>query len=109
MRSTDSIRADLEAMLTTLGARVDRIEEAQREPLDDDFSEQAVAREDDEALDGVERAAMDEIAQVRQALSRLDAGTYGLCAACGEPIANARLEALPAATHCISCAKDVAS
>jgi DnaK suppressor protein len=106
MPSADTIRADLEARLIALGARVDMIEEAQREPLDDDFSEQAVAREDDEALDGVERVAMNEIMLIRQALARLDAGTYGLCVSCGEPIAAARLEALPFAARCINCAQE---
>jgi len=34
---------------------------------------------------------------------RLAEGTYGLCADCGEPIAPARLEALPSATRCLRC------
>lgn len=106
MRGTDAVRAELEARLAALGARIERIEEAQREPLDDDFSEQAVAREDDEALDGVERAAMEEVARIRQAIARLDAGTYGLCVVCGETIAEARLAAMPTATRCINCVHD---
>lgn len=101
-----SIRGVLEARLVALGARIDGIEEAQREPLDDDLSEQAVAREDDEALDGVERAAMEEIARIRQAIGRIAAGTYGQCLVCGEPVAEARLRALPTATRCISCARE---
>ncbi|WP_293838377.1 TraR/DksA family transcriptional regulator [Sphingopyxis sp.] len=106
MPGTDAVRDRLEARLAALGARVERIEEAQREPLDDDLSEQAVAREDDEALDGIERAAIEDIAHIRQALARLDAGTYGQCVACGEVIAEARLDALPNATRCINCAHD---
>ena len=38
------------------------------------------------------------------ALARFDAGTYGRCADCGEPIAPERLAVLPAATVCIRCA-----
>ncbi|MBA3941548.1 MAG: hypothetical protein C0520_10095 [Sphingopyxis sp.] len=105
-RGVASIRAVLVARLAELGARVDAIEEAQREPLDDDLSEQAVAREDDEALDGVERAAMEEIARIRGAIGRIEAGTYGQCLVCGEPVDEARLEALPTATRCISCARE---
>lgn len=105
MRGTDAIRAELEARLAALCARVERIEEAQREPLDDDFSEQAVAREDDEALDGVERATTDEIARIRQAITRIDAGTYGRCVVCGEVIAAARLDAVPTAARCMNCAR----
>ena len=37
------------------------------------------------------------------ALDRLDNGSYGTCQACQQPIASARLEALPHTTHCISC------
>jgi len=38
------------------------------------------------------------------ALRRLDAGDYGTCERCGNPIAPARLEARPAARECIACA-----
>jgi DnaK suppressor protein len=45
--------------------------------------------------------------QVEAALARLDAGTYGRCVRCGEPIAAERLEALPWAAHCIGCQRIV--
>lgn len=41
-----------------------------------------------------------ELADVEQALARIDEGTYGTCAACGEPIDAARLAEHPATTHC---------
>jgi len=44
--------------------------------------------------------------EVNQALARLDAGEYGLCSECEEPIAEARLKALPYATLCIQCAEE---
>ena len=40
---------------------------------------------------------------VDEALARLDDGTFGACLRCGEPIAPARLEALPWAAYCIDC------
>lgn len=40
---------------------------------------------------------------VDAALERIEAGTYGTCVRCGNPIAPARLEALPWAAHCIDC------
>jgi len=49
------------------------------------------------------------IEQVDAALARLDAGTYGICVACGQPIAPARLEALPTAAQCIDCQKRAAT
>lgn len=45
----------------------------------------------------------DTLAQVEQALQKLDNGTYGLCDNCGQPIDPARLEALPQATRCVNC------
>lgn len=103
-RDTESMRRALTARLTELTDQVARIEAERREPLDDDFAEQAVAREDDEALDVVERSALAELTSTRQAIERLDAGTYGTCTACGNAIAPARLIALPAAALCIECA-----
>ena len=41
-----------------------------------------------------------ELADVEHALRRLDEGTYGTCEACGRPIDEERLEALPAARLC---------
>lgn len=41
--------------------------------------------------------------QVREALRRIEAGTYGNCADCGREIGEERLEALPAASLCLEC------
>lgn len=48
-----------------------------------------------------------QLAAVDAALDRLDAGTYGRCIRCGEPIVPERLEALPWAAHCIDCQRIV--
>jgi len=42
-----------------------------------------------------------ELADVERALVRIDDGTYGTCEACGKPIGDARLEALPATRFCV--------
>lgn len=44
-----------------------------------------------------------ELQEVDDALGRLDAGTYGDCAGCGEAIAAARLTALPSVRLCAGC------
>ena len=44
-----------------------------------------------------------ELANVEQALARLDDGSYGDCADCGQPIPYARLVAYPAAKRCVAC------
>jgi DnaK suppressor protein len=40
---------------------------------------------------------------IEDALARLDKGTYGVCRDCGEPIADARLKAIPWTRVCIVC------
>ena len=47
--------------------------------------------------------AREHLAEVDAALSRLDAGTYGVCERCGEPIPAGRLEARPTARRCVGC------
>jgi phage/conjugal plasmid C-4 type zinc finger TraR family protein len=49
------------------------------------------------------RQQLNALADVDAALARIDAGSYGECIDCGEPIAAARLKAYPAATRCIDC------
>jgi DnaK suppressor protein len=40
---------------------------------------------------------------IEEALYRLEKGVYGICRDCGDPIAPARLEAIPWTRVCISC------
>lgn len=46
--------------------------------------------------------------EVVAALERIDEGTYGKCAGCGEAIAPERLEAVPWASLCVACKQRVA-
>jgi len=57
------------------------------EPLAGDYG--AVLADAERVLDGVDRA-----------LERLDDGTYGVCAVCGEAIADDRLAETPLARNC---------
>jgi len=49
------------------------------------------------------RDARQELRDLDEAEGRVDAGTYGVCEKCGREIADARLDALPAARRCIEC------
>ena len=40
---------------------------------------------------------------IEEALYRMEKGTYGICRDCGDPIAPARLEAIPCTRVCITC------
>ncbi len=105
-------RADLREQLVArrreLLARVQNIETNFRredEPLEKDAEEQSLQIENDDVLKALDEAGRKELASVERALARMEAGTYGTCVSCGEPIAPARLRALPAAELCIRCAE----
>lgn len=44
-----------------------------------------------------------QLAEVEHCLKKIENGTYGKCDDCGQPIPEARLEALPKASHCLAC------
>lgn len=62
---------------------------------------------DTERNQAVTRNSADLLQQVDSALSRLDAGGYGVCERCGRAIGARRLEALPYATLCVNCQADI--
>jgi RNA polymerase-binding transcription factor DksA len=69
--------------------------------FDDGFADSSqVAAEQGEvrALAADLRSLLDD---VERALGKLDDGTYGRCETCDEPIAPARLEAMPASRYCV--------
>ena len=68
-----------------------------------DRKDEAVRRQLSEVGEAEQQRDIDELAQVERALQRLDAGTYGDCAHCGEPIALQRLQVQPAAERCAPC------
>ena len=74
-------------------------------PLEADFAEQAVQRENDEVLAALEASAADELRNIQRALARIESGDYGLCSSCGEAIPIERLRALPFADRCLDCAE----
>jgi RNA polymerase-binding transcription factor DksA len=43
----------------------------------------------------------DELREIEAAAQRLERGTYGTCQACGRPIGDDRLEAMPATRFCV--------
>ena len=51
----------------------------------------------------LERKLNDALTEIDHALAKYEAGTYGICDACGTKIELARLEALPQASMCLSC------
>jgi len=107
-----ALREQLLSEAARLGAIVDQIDRHERESLSeasgenvyrDHMADQGSAtfeRELDMTLEENERTELEEI---RSALARMDAGTYGVCSTCGAEIPSARLEAVPSASLCVTC------
>jgi DnaK suppressor protein len=105
MKTTEATRL-LDAELERLGITRASIEGTGSEtsPAPDhgpdtaDSARELVEREEHEA---VLQPILSEIHEARAAYARLLGGTYGTCEACGQPIADERLRALPSARYCV--------
>ncbi|WP_217573067.1 TraR/DksA C4-type zinc finger protein [Streptomyces sp. GbtcB7] len=103
-------RAELESEALRLSTEISSSEESiaglMRDSGDGAGDDQAdtgtknITREHEMALAANAREMLE---QTERALERLDAGTYGLCENCGDPIGKARMQAFPRATLCVEC------
>ncbi|GIJ24185.1 TraR/DksA family transcriptional regulator [Micromonospora lutea] len=100
------LRARAEAEAATLAQDLEALFLASRDSNADD------EHDPEGATIGFERAqltallagARKRIADVDDALRRVDAATYGFCERCGQPIGDERLTARPFARFCMACA-----
>ena len=72
-----------------------------------DLTDQASAESDRDFLLRIKDRERKLILKIREALNRIDTGTFGTCEICGEPISEARLKARPVTTQCIECKTDM--
>lgn len=88
-------RASLRQQLTDLGAGDTAV------PFDENFADsgQVAAEQGENRM--LVASLSDQLRDVEHALAKFDQGEYGKCETCGKEIAEARLEAMPAARHCI--------
>ena len=84
--------------------RVAAIARDSQVPGSADSEEQAVELENEEVLSALDDEARQTLGLIDEALARLERDEFGVCQSCGNPIAPARLEALPYAALCIDCA-----
>ena len=75
-----------------------------QEPVEKDFAEQATQRENDDVLHSLDDEAKQTLIRIDNALQRLNAGEYGICADCGVEIPQQRLQVVPYAELCVACA-----
>jgi DnaK suppressor protein len=102
----DQLAAEAAELRTDIGKAesdiADRLSDAVGDAGDDqaDVGAKTYEREHELALT---HNARELLAQNERALARIEAGTYGVCESCGEPIGKARLQAFPRATLCVAC------
>ena len=112
----DQLRRELAALRAELQARISELERisaaamASRAPVKlDQASVGRLSRMD--AIQGqsmaleTERRRVIERARIADAIKRIDAGEYGNCTKCGEPIPKKRLDLDPATPTCVACAR----
>ncbi|MFD6231735.1 TraR/DksA family transcriptional regulator [Streptomyces sp. NPDC060232] len=109
-KEVEEARAELVSEVLRLRAELDASEVAisglMRDSGDGAGDDQAdtgtknITRESELALAA---NASSMLEQTERALERLEAGTYGLCENCGQPIGKARMQAFPRATLCVDC------
>ena len=100
-----ALKNQLEERLAVLQARLLRLKRDVSRSHSGDSAEQAQERENDEVLDAIGNETSLSIEHVRAALQRIEHGTFGVCDRCGGLIADARLQVMPEAIHCLDCAR----
>lgn len=103
----EQLRADAAARVAATAAALTELTHDREGSNDDDEHdpEGVTLSSEWSRLTGLAEAASFKLRQVDDAIARLDAGDYGICAGCGQPIPTARLEVRPFATHCVACAE----
>jgi DnaK suppressor protein len=87
------------SVLSGLGAKIDTRARMGRIAEDD----QAQVSHDEFVSSRMNGLDYSQLRLVEEALDRWDAGDYGTCLACDQPIAENRLRALPWARYCVTC------
>ena len=94
----------LKARLTELEQRIQEIDEELESHNSKDWEELAVERETDEVLEHMGLNSQAEIRAIKAALQRIEDGSFGYCAKCGDELLEARLDLVPFAPLCRKCA-----
>ena len=102
-----SIKQDLEEQRSALSNAIrslgsDRNADHGREVVKDPYGAASLTHDDEVNFTVADRRAR-QLAEVTRALEDINAGRYGVCRECGEPIAKARLKVMPFATRCVAC------
>jgi DnaK suppressor protein len=72
--------------------------------FDEGFADSGQVTAERGEVDALAGTLLETLQEIEDALAKFDAGTYGRCESCGDAISEARLEAMPAARLCMTCA-----
>ena len=103
----ETTHANRRAQLTAERERVSgelRAIGVDRSSYDEGFADSGQVTAERGEVDALSGTLRETLLEVDAALGKLEAGTYGQCEACGEDIAEDRLDAMPAARLCMACA-----
>jgi RNA polymerase-binding transcription factor DksA len=100
------LRASLEEEREGLRAQLAELGFGENGGLDYDqnFADSSQVTAERGEAEALAKSLQETLSDVEHALAKFQAGSYGVCENCGEPISPARLEAKPAARRCINCA-----
>ena len=104
MKTIEQRKSDLLKRRAELDEKLHEIDDELESHNARDWEELAVQRETDEVLEGMGLSGMAEIKAIDAALERIEGGSYGFCVKCGEEISQERLDVLPYAPLCRTCA-----
>jgi DnaK suppressor protein len=96
-------RAQLEAERDRVSGQLQELG-VDRNSFDEGFADSGQVTAERGEVQALAGTLRDTLQEIDAALEKLDRGTYGRCELCGNPVGDARLEAMPAARLCISCA-----
>ncbi len=106
-RSSDELIHRLDVMRQEARDQLKFVDIPSRLTCDDvDLHDQGVTAEANrfgEIDDAIRETALHALDQIEATLVRVRHGTYGRCVSCGTSIPQARLHAVPTASHCRSC------
>jgi DnaK suppressor protein len=100
----DRTHADLTAKLAGLQDELRAVEDGDVDmSFGDEGGEGSGVSVDRDRLVSLMAAVAAQLDDTEVSLARLQAGVYGMCESCRQPIPAARLEAVPNARLCVSC------
>lgn len=96
-------RDQLLNQLKSLEQELKYLDQSRPPELSEEAQEEAAAN----SLVALTKQERKELADIQNALDKMDKDTYGKCERCSREINEPRLKALPMVRHCISCQKKV--